>query len=57
MCMSKKDKTMDEKNEKWGSVAFPKDLLEQLRHEAQKQDRSLSWLVRHIAQEYLNSRK
>jgi len=47
---------MDDKGN-WGSVAFPKDLLEQLRHEAKKQDRSLSWLVRHIAQEYLNSRK
>jgi uncharacterized small protein (TIGR04563 family) len=54
--MSKKEKPMDDKG-KWGSVAFPKDLLEQLRHEAKKQDRSLSWLVRHIAQEYLNSRK
>lgn len=53
----KKEKPMDEKNNNWGSVAFPKDLLEQLRHEAKKQDRSLSWLVRHIATEYLNSRK
>jgi predicted transcriptional regulator len=39
--------------EKWGTVALPKDLIEKLRTEAKAQDRSLSWLLRHVVEQHL----
>lgn len=41
---------MDE--QKWSTVALPKDMVERLRVEAKAQDRSLSWWLRHIVEQH-----
>jgi len=43
--------------DKWGTVALPKELVEKLRAEAKTQDRSLSWLLRHIVEQHYLSKK